>query len=127
MHRLLTHENPTADLAALIVWIEMLPEDSSDDISALSAELADHRIHWFHDPRRRAGLAIGNSLGAAGHVAWDVYLFFDADAEWRDQPPAPPRWAHQLSDSWADPMRRYFGDRLEPEPSRHLKGILGCA
>jgi hypothetical protein len=111
-------------LVALIVWIEMLPEDSAADIPALAAELADRRIHWFHDPERRAGVAVGESLGAAGNVAWDIYLFFDAHVEWRERLPAPRQWAHQLSDVWADPTRHHSGDRLEPELSRLLKGML---
>jgi len=108
----------------MVVWIEMLPEDRAADIPALAQELAEHHIRWFHDPRRRAGRAIAESLGAAGQVAWDVYLFFDADAEWKDQLPEPRYWAHQLSDSWADATRQHFGDQLEPELGCLLKRIL---
>jgi hypothetical protein len=109
----------------MIVWIEMLPEDRGANVSALAGHMCDPRIQWFHDPRRRAGRAIAASLGAKSQVAWDVYLFFDADAEWKNQPPAPRQWAHQLSDTWADPTRHHFGDRLEPELGRLLKGMLG--
>ncbi|MFA5787582.1 MAG: hypothetical protein WDA71_11495 [Actinomycetota bacterium] len=125
MHRVLAQANPDADLAAMIVWIEMLPEDRVADVTALAGEMSDPRIRWFHDPSRRAGRAIAASLGAAGQVAWDVYLYFDADAEWRNQLPAPRQWAHQLDDAWADPTRHHFGDQLEPELGRLLKSILG--
>lgn len=105
----------------------MLPEDRGADVEALARELADPRIRWFHDPERRAGRAIAASLGAAGKVAWDVYLFFDAGAEWDDQPPAPRQWVHQLDDAWADPARLRFGDQLEPELGRLLRSVLGVA
>jgi hypothetical protein len=109
----------------MIVWIEMLPEDKAADLKALAGEMADPRIRWFHDPKRRVGRAIATSLGAAGKVAWDVYLFFYADAEWKDQPPVPPQWIHQLGDSWADPTRYRFGDQLEPELRRLFSSVLG--
>ncbi len=125
MHRVLAQEGPEVDLVALIVWVEMLPEDRQADVETLAGEMTDPRTRWFHDPKRRAGRAIATSLGATGKVAWDVYLFFDAQAEWKNQPPTPPLWVHQLSDSWADPTRHRFGDQLEPELGRLLKSVLG--
>lgn len=108
----------------MIVWVEMLPQDREADVVTLAGEMSDPRIRWFHDPKRRAGRAIAASLGATGEVAWDVYLFFDADAEWKNRPPAPREWVHQLSDSWADPTRLRFGDQLEPELARLLRSLL---
>jgi len=108
----------------MIVWIEMLPQDREADVVALTGEMSDPRIRWFHDPKRRAGQAIAASLGATGKVAWYVYLFFDADAEWKNQPPAPHGWVHQLGDSWADPTRLRYGGQLEPELARLFKSVL---
>ena len=124
MRQVLAHEDPDAALVAMIVWIEMLPEDREADVVALAGEMRDPRIRWFHDPERRAGQAIAGSLGATGKVAWDVYLFFDGDAEWMNQPPPPRGWVHQLSDSWADPTLRRYGDQLEPELARLFKSVL---
>ena len=125
MHRVLAHEEPDTALAAMIVWIEMLSEDRVADVEALAREMTDPRIQWFHDPKRRAGQSIATSLGNPDKVAWDVYLFFDAHAEWKDHPPMPRQWVHQLDDPWADPTRRRFGDQLEPELARLLKSVLG--
>jgi hypothetical protein len=108
----------------MIVWVQMLPEDREADVEALAGEMSDSRIRWFHDPKRRAGRAIAASLGAGDEIAWDVYLFFDPDAEWKDQPPTPAQWVHQLGGSWADPARHRFGDELEPELGSLLKRIL---
>ncbi len=109
----------------MIVWVEILPEDRGADVEALAGEMTDSRIRWFRDPSRRAGRAIAASLGATGKVAWDVYLFFDAEAEWKNRPPMPRQWVHQLGDSWADSTRLRFGDQLEPELRRLLKDVLG--
>jgi hypothetical protein len=115
---------PDADLAAMIVWIEMLLEDRGADVEILAREMTDPRIQWFHDPTRRAGQAIAPSLGGIDKVAWDVYLFFDAHAEWKDKPPTPHQWVHQLNDPWADPTRRRFENQLEPELARLLKRVV---
>ena len=125
VHRVLAHEGQDANLVALIVWVEMLPEDKAANVEALAGEMTDPRIQWFHDPKQRAGRAIASSLGAPGKVAWDVYLFFDADVEWKNKPPATHQWVHQLGDSWADPTRLRFGDQLEPELRRLSRSVRG--
>ena len=109
----------------MVVWVEMLPEDRGANIEILAGEMADPRIRWFHDPKRRASQTVATSLGATGKFAWDVYLFFEADAEWKNKPLMSPHWVHQLDDSWADPTRRSFGDRLELELRRLLRILLG--
>jgi len=103
----------------------MLPEDKDADIDALITKMAEPRIRWFHDPGQRAGRAVAISLGAKGKIAWDVYLFFDMDADWKNKRLAPQQWVHQLSGSWADPTHLRYGDRLEPELRRLLGNLLG--
>ena len=103
----------------------MLPEDREADLEALAEEMTDHRIQWFHDPKQRAGQMIAASLGANGKIAWDVYLFFNKDKEWKSKMPSPSQWIHQLDDLWADPVHRCFGDQLELELSRLLRSVLG--
>ncbi len=103
------------DLVALVVWIEMLPEDSTADLAAVSAELAHPGIQWFHDPNKRTGRSLAAVLGTPDLVAWDVYLFYDRHAVWERQLPAPRDWTHQLVDPQADPARHRSGASLEPE------------
>ena len=50
--------------------------------------------------------------------AWDVYLIFDRNAEWKDQPPAPQDWMHQLPRAPAE--RRLDGDALAAKAARLL-------
>lgn len=49
--------------------------------------------------------------------AWDVYLLFPFEAEWKDKPPAPNYWMHQLP---LDPKRRLSGDTLGVEAKKLL-------
>ena len=109
----------------MIVWVEMLPEDRGADVSALAKEMDDARVTWFHDPNRRASAAIAAALGGEGQLAWDVYLFYDEDSVWKDCPPAPGGWVHQLTDEWADSTRHRHGDALETELAAILKRIAG--
>ncbi len=49
--------------------------------------------------------------------AWDVYLLFPPGAEWKDEPPTPSHWMHQLP---LDPKRRFNGDTLATEVKKLL-------
>jgi hypothetical protein len=71
--------------------------------------MTDPRVSHYFDPRRThlAGKALAHGIVHAGRgPAWDVYLFYDREAEWDDEPPAPTQWCHQLSGGQrADPAR----------------------
>ena len=90
----------------------MLPLDTGFTARWQAGKIVDARVRHFHDPRKRVGKALGESLGAPGKPWWDVYLFYTAGSEWGDHPPAPAHWVHQLSDAWADPTHRHRGDDL---------------
>ncbi len=106
-----------------MVWIEMLRGDARADIEAVAATMNDPRVRSFHDPMGRAGEAIAVALGAEGNRAWDVYLFFDSEVGWKERPPTPNGWVHQLRDPWADPARHRHGDQLEPELAALLADV----
>jgi len=94
-----------------IVWANMLPADNKAAAASSTRLIQDSRARHFHDPHALAGKAIATSLGSAGEIAWDIYLFFPSGLQWRQGPPAPVEWAHQLSDAWADPNHyRWNGD-----------------
>ncbi len=107
----------------MVVWIEMLPEDQQADLSSLTRSLHDPRIHWFHDPRQRAGKAVAAALGGRGEIAWDVYLFFNRNVHWQSALPEPHGWAHQLGDPWAARASFHPGDQLYPELYRLLMEV----
>jgi hypothetical protein len=45
----------------------------------------------------------------------DIYLFYEPLTEWRDKPPEPKYWMHQLSDEWATKDKYRTGDDLADE------------
>ena len=92
---------PTANISVLIVWIPILAEDTFDSAIQPIKFLSDNRIHHFYDNDRMAGKSIAESVGWTGNIAWDIYLFYEPLTEWRDKPPEPKYWMHQLPDEWA--------------------------
>ncbi len=99
----------------------MLEEDTEETAQESALILEDSRVRHFHDPERRAGKAIAQSLGGQGGIAWDIYLFFAKGSEWVDDPPRPIEWMHQCSGTWADPARFRFGDDLIEGLRRAMK------
>jgi hypothetical protein len=107
---------PDADISVSMVWIEMLPTDNRGASENMAASIRDPRVVHYFDPRgaRLAGDAFANGIIREGTgPAWDVYFFYDKDAEWQDGPPKPVEWWHQLSG----------GQRADP--ARFAGGIVG--
>ena len=95
----------TSEHAALaVVWIDILPSDSEASARRATALLDDPRVTHFYDADQHAGRVWAEALGIQG-VAWDVYMVFDGDAQWKDHAPAPHEWFHQLGGNLADPVR----------------------
>ena len=66
----------------------------------------DPRATHFWDGTRKLGDRYKSVLNLPErvHTAWDVYFAFGRSAEWKDAPPRPDVWMHQLSgigqDGW---------------------------
>jgi len=92
----------TKELYGLIVWIPILPSDTS--LAALDHAFSDPRLIEGWDSDRRIGDAFKATLNLR-RTAWDVYLVYGQDAIWNgENPPMPTFWMHQLSPlSGADP------------------------
>ena len=106
---------PAADICISIVWIKKLSGDSEQTAQTAAAMFKDHRVAHFYDSNKRSGKAIASRLGWTGHVAWDIYLFYEAGVEWANTAPQPAYWMHQLKDSWADKTHFHTGDDLVNE------------
>jgi len=105
--------DPPAKIRVAIAWAHMLPLDNAITARCMALTIRDPRVHHFHDPQKRAGAAVAASLGSAGEMAWDIYLFYAAGISWQDGLPPPSAWAHQLKDSsWADPAHYHHGADL---------------
>lgn len=114
---------PDADLHVQIVWLDMLPGDRASTAREAALRLGDSRVRHFHDPGRAAGRAFARGLLPVG-VAWDVYLFYPAGAEWLEEPPRPVSWSHQLGR--VDPEHFHPRERLPVELHASAAALLGA-
>jgi hypothetical protein len=116
---------PITDININLVWLKMLPGDSEAAAKKEAGNFNDQRVCQYYDPDKRSGKAIAESLGYVGKVAWDIYLFYAAGAEWIENPPPPISWLHQLSENWIDRERYHTGDDLGRELFVTMKKLLG--
>ncbi len=100
-------------LRVLVVWTPVLPWDNRDKALAAAKLIPDQRALHFWDKSRRLGKNYGKALKlpGGGTLAWDVYLVFDAQALWKETPPVPTSWMHQLGTD----SRRLDADKLKQE------------
>ena len=76
----------TRDVAAHIVWVGVLDDDSVDAAAAAAAIFPDDfgAMHYW-DGELQVSKAFHATLGLERwkrNVAWDIYLFYDARSEW---------------------------------------------
>jgi hypothetical protein len=83
-------------LRAYIVWLPMFPGDSQDWANTRSGEFSDQRLTYYWDASRLSGQQWQKVLGTP-RAAWDVYLLYNADKPWNQEPAAPNFWMQQLS------------------------------
>jgi hypothetical protein len=125
VQKVIVQADRAADIRVAIAWIHMLPLDNAAAARGMAATMQDPRVQHFHDPQGHAGAAVAASLGAAGNVAWDIYLFYPAGQGWQDGPPAPADWAHQLQGStWADASHYHRGNDLVRQMETAMARIL---
>jgi hypothetical protein len=105
----------------------MLPLDGMVAARLVAQSMQASAVRHFHDPSKQAGRTVAQSLGAPGQVAWDVYLFYAKGGAWDQSLPSPTRWAHQLSDGWADPARYRHGNDLMEELYRAMNELTGAS
>ncbi len=107
------------DLRVYAVWVPILWSDWRFAVSRATTRLPDARVGHFWDADGTLVKAYSTILQLSeGRPAWDVYLLFDRNAEWMDQPPAPRDWMHQLPRAPAE--RRLDGDALAAKARRLL-------
>jgi len=68
----------------------MLGGDDATAASQASERFRDRAVPQFWDGERLAGKEVSRSIGEQTRVAWDVYLFYRADAEWTEAGIPPP-------------------------------------
>jgi len=102
------------NIGVIIVWTNMLKSD--DQASALhAASLFDGKgVTQFFDGENKFGDIVAKTINPKGEKAWDIYLFFDGDAQWTQKLPRPFEYVHQLgySSEWVDRTKYFCGEKL---------------
>lgn len=99
----------------------MMSGDVYEAAQKAAKKYKDGRVMHFYDPHQLSGRALAQSLGHSGKVAWDMYLFYPSGAQWRDLPPAPRIYMHQLRDSWADQSCLFEKEQLKVKLAETMK------
>lgn len=90
-------------MAVYVVWVPALnfqgPATLQKNGSDAAKLIPDSRVRFYSDPKDLAGAAYGKVMKIPhGAPAWDIYFVFGANIGWRDEPPKPWYWMHQLWD-----------------------------
>lgn len=124
VHQNVFAKYPDEDISASIVWIPILGDDTFDAAIPSVKFLNDVRIKHFYDNNKTVGKIIADSVGWAGNVAWDIYLFYRPFVEWTETPPKPVYWMHQLTDDWATKDKYRTGGELKNELFISMEKLL---
>lgn len=81
---------------AYIVWLPIFGGDFKGEARKLSNSFRDKRVSYYLDSESKTGKQWEGVLKTERFIAWDVYLLYGADAEWKEEPPQPTYWMHQL-------------------------------
>ncbi len=99
-----------------MVWSSQLGAQAKH-VAEGAALLPDQRAKHYWDGEQVAGHAFKSFVGTSS-AAWDVWLLFEPEVLWEDEPPAPTWWEHQIRGL---PAER----RLDPERfARQAKELL---
>ncbi len=101
------------------MWVPILKSDVEGSVAQATGQLPDERVSHFWDGNGELVKGYSRVMKFGdGQPAWDVYFVFDHDAEWKDEPPAPAYWMHQLK---LAPEKRFDGDKLAAEINKLLQ------
>jgi hypothetical protein len=103
---------------AYIVWLPIFGGDFKGEARKLSNSFRDRRVAYFLDPESETGRQWERILKTERLIAWDVYLLYGPGADWKEEPPQPAFWMHQLGGMTKAPT---FD---EPTFRANLKGML---
>ncbi len=78
----------------MMVWLPMLDDDERPEAVAAANDLyGDLPLIQFWDGTQLLGKTVGQSVGAGGWIAWDIYLFYPPGVEWTGALLPPPEVA----------------------------------
>jgi hypothetical protein len=107
------------DLRVYVVYLPILKSDVEGSVPEATKRLPDKRVsfYWNGDGELAWSYSRLMKLGEE-QPAWDIYFVFDGDAAWKDKPPLPTYWMHQLRMA---PERLLDGEKLAAEIKRLIK------
>lgn len=95
----------------------MLPFDGERSVPNAIKLLPDKRAVHFWDGAQKLGKAYQPVL-ELDRTAWDVYLLYPPGTEWKEVPPKPGFWMHQLGVEVGQPLN---GEILAEEVKKLLE------
>ncbi|MCH8273233.1 MAG: hypothetical protein IH851_00385 [Armatimonadetes bacterium] len=106
-------------LKVSVVWTPVLGGDNRRAAQDAVKLVPDKRATHYWDADKSLGLSYGKivELPRGGKLAWDIYFVHDGKAEWKDGPPKPDYWMHQLGRD----ERRLDGDKLREAVQKIMK------
>lgn len=75
------------DVGVYAVWLPILGIDSKASLPMATKRFSDPRVRQYWDAKAELSRSYAPVLKT--DVAWDVYMLFDRNAEWKDTPPVP--------------------------------------
>ena len=91
-------------------------------IPQATKRFTDGRVSHYWDRHGQLVSAYARVLQIDG-PAWDIYLLYDRNAEWKDQPPTPNFWMDQIGAEKGTPfegdkLAQWVRDLLETVPAK---------
>ena len=86
---------PDDRLRAYMIWQPILNSDNRVSAERRAREFPNEKFTHFWDAHSVSGNVWKRVLGL-NDTAWDVYLLYNAYAEWKVEPPSPDLWFPQL-------------------------------
>ena len=89
----------------------MLQSDGENTAFRPASLFKDKNIVQFFDEGNKFGDVAAKAINPSGEQAWDIYMFFDKEIQWKNTLPRPFEYAHQLGPTrtWTD-QTKYFCD-----------------
>lgn len=103
----------SGDVRVYSVWVPILGSDEASRVGKATTRLPDSRVTHYWDGNGELVKSYARVLALGDRPAWDVYLLYGPEAEWKTDPPMPDSWMHQLRD--VDESRLLKGETLAAE------------
>lgn len=101
------------DVRVYSVWVPILDSDQASSVGKATTRLPDTRVAHYWDGNGDLVKSYAGVLALGERPAWDVYLLYGPEAEWKTDPPTPDSWMHQLRG--VDASRFLKGETLAAE------------